>query len=84
VSAGKISIEPGDLEYWVGDNDSGGGNCPAIIKAPGGFIVQGKLLSAGTLAGVREVTATHDKATGPDETAVFIPQNLIDQIRAAV
>lgn len=75
-------IDPQDLTYLVGDSTSGGGNCPAIMGAPGGFVVVGKVLSAGALAGVREVTAAHDKATGPDETAVFIPANLIDQLRA--
>jgi hypothetical protein len=83
VSAGKIVIDPGDLSFLVGDTGSGGGNCPAIVRAPGGYVVVGKLLDAGTLAGVREVTAAHGKGTGPDETAVFIPDNLIDQIRAA-
>jgi hypothetical protein len=53
------------------------------MRAPGGYVVQGKTLSAATFAGVRKITAAHDKATGPDETAVFIPGNLIDQIRVA-
>jgi len=82
VSAGKI-IDSADLSYLVGDSGSAGGNCPAFIKAPGGYVVQGKTLSAGTLAGVREITAAHNKATGPDETAVFIPDNLIKQLMAA-
>jgi hypothetical protein len=78
-----VDIDSALLAYLVGDSDSGGGNCPAIMTAPGGYLVQGKTLSAATLAGVREITAAHGKATGPDETAVFIPGNLIDQMRAA-
>jgi hypothetical protein len=80
----KKIIDSDELDYWLGDSASAGGNCPALIKAPGGCVVQGKTLSADTLAGVREVTAAHGKGTGPDETAVFIPQNLIDQIRSAI
>jgi hypothetical protein len=75
-------IDPDELDYWLGDTGSGGGNCPAVLRAPGGYIVQGKGLSADTLAGVREVTAAHDKGTGPDETAVWIPENIIEQIRS--
>jgi hypothetical protein len=78
-----VDIDIALLAYLVGDSTSGGGNCPAIVKAPGGYVVQGKALSSATLAGVREITAAHGKATGPDETAVFIPGNLIDQMRAA-
>ena len=55
------------------DRDSNVGNCPAMYEAPGGYVVQGKLLDDATRAQLRDL--------GSDETAVFIPANVIDRIR---
>ena len=45
MSNGK-RFDPDELDYWLGDTGSGGGNCPAVLKAPGGYVVQGKILDA--------------------------------------
>jgi hypothetical protein len=49
------------------------GNCPAIYRAPGGYVVQGKALGPATRGQLREL--------GDDETAVFVPADVIDRIR---
>ena len=54
------------------DRDSNVGNCPAMYEAPGGYVVQGKALDAATRAQLRDL--------GDDETAVFVPANVIDRI----
>ena len=48
-------------------------NCPALYKAPGGYVVQGKVLDAETRAALRQV--------GGDEDAVFVPADVIDRIK---
>ena len=55
------------------DAGSNVGNCPAMYEAPGGYVVQGKLLDDATRAQLRDL--------GDDEMAVFVPANVIDRIR---
>ena len=49
------------------------GNCPAMYEAPGGYVVQGKLIDDETRAQLRDL--------GGDETAVFVPADVSDRIR---
>jgi hypothetical protein len=47
-------------------------NCPAryeVVSAEGGFVIQGKRLDAETRAQLRNL--------GPDETAVWVPADVI-------
>lgn len=55
------------------DAGSNVGNCPAMYEAPGGYVVQGKVLDEATRAQLRDL--------GSDEAAVFVPANVIDRIR---
>ena len=48
-------------------------NCPALYRAPGGYVVQGKVLDAETRAALRQV--------GSDEDAVFVPADVIERIK---
>jgi hypothetical protein len=48
-------------------------NCPAIYKAPGGYVVQGKALDAETRAQLRQL--------GSDEDGVFVPADVIEKIK---
>lgn len=48
-------------------------NCPALYRAPGGYVVQGKRLDAETRAQLR--------ALALDEDAVFIPADVIERVR---
>lgn len=61
------------IEYLWKDSGSGGGNCPAIYKAPGGYVVQGKNLDAETRAQLRQLA--------DDEDAIFVPANVLDRLK---
>jgi hypothetical protein len=55
------------------DDASNVGNCPAMYEAPGGYVIQGKVLDAETRAKLRDL--------GSDEDGVFVPANVIDRIK---
>jgi hypothetical protein len=61
------------ITFMWKDEGSNVGDCPAIYEAPGGYVVQGKFLDDETRAQLRDL--------GGDETAVFVPANVIDRIR---
>jgi hypothetical protein len=61
------------IKFMWKDEGSNVGNCPAMYEADGGYVVQGKLLDDATRAQLRDL--------GGDETAVFVPANVIDRIR---
>jgi hypothetical protein len=61
------------IEFLWKDSQSAGGNCPAIYKAPGGYVVQGKNLDDETRAQLRQL--------GGDENAVFVPDNVLDRLK---
>ena len=61
------------IKFMWKDDQSNVGNCPAMYEAPGGYVIQGKLLDAETRRQLRDL--------GGDEDAVFVPANVIDRIR---
>jgi hypothetical protein len=61
------------IEFLWKDGESGAGGCPAIYKAPGGYVVQGKNLDAETSAQLRQVAN--------DETAIYVPANILDRLQ---
>ena len=63
------------IEFMWKDESSYTGNCPAMYRTEGGYVVQGKVLDAETRAQLRDL--------GGDETAVFVPANVIDKIKGA-
>jgi len=61
------------IQFMWKTNTSAVENCPALYKAPGGYVVQGKMLDAETRAALRQVAG--------DEDAVFVPADVIDRIK---
>ena len=61
------------IEFMWKTDSSAVENCPALYRAPGGYVVQGKVLDAETRAALRQLTG--------DEDAVFVPADVIDRIR---
>ena len=68
---GKEGPRDADRVQWK-TNTSAVENCPALYKAPGGYVVQGKALDAETKAQLRQF--------GAGEDAVFVPADVIDRI----
>lgn len=62
------------IEFMWKDNASYTGNCPAMYRTEGGYVVQGKKLDDETRAQLRDL--------GGDEDGVFVPANVIDRIKA--
>lgn len=61
------------IEFMWKDDGSGGGGCPALYRAPGGYVVQGKLLDAETRAQLQQLA--------DDEDAIYVPANVLDKLR---
>jgi hypothetical protein len=61
------------IRFMWKDANSNVGGCPALYKAPGGYVVQGVALDAETRAQLRQL------ADGED--AVWVPANVIERIR---
>lgn len=61
------------LEWLWKDEGSGLNGCPALYRAPGGYVVQGRALDDETSAQLR--------ALADDEDAVFVPANVLDRLR---
>ena len=55
------------------DSGSNVGNCPAMYRTRGCYVIQGKTLDAETRAQLRDL--------GSDEDGVFVPANVIDRIK---
>ena len=62
-----------EITFMWKDGGSGGGGCPALYEAPGGYVVQGKALDQETRARLRQLA--------DDEDAVFVPANVLDRLR---
>jgi hypothetical protein len=61
------------IEFMWKTDGSAVENCPALYRAPGGYVVQGKTLDAETRAALRQL--------GTDEDAVFVPADVIERIK---
>ena len=61
------------IEFMWKTDGSAVENCPALYRAPGGYVVQGKTLDAETRAALRQ--------HGTDEDAVFVPADVIERIK---
>lgn len=63
------------LTFMHKTSGSGNGSCPALYATDdGGYVVQGKFLAPDDVAQLRDL--------GDDETAVWIPADVIDRLRA--
>jgi hypothetical protein len=61
------------IKFMWKTRNSATGNCPALYKAPGGYVVQGYKLDTETRAQLRDLRATED--------GVFVPADVIDRIK---
>jgi hypothetical protein len=61
------------IEFLWKDSNSGGGGCPAVYRAPGGYVVQGLRLDDETRAQLRQFA--------DDEDGVYVPANVLDRLR---
>lgn len=55
------------------DSGSGFTNCPTLYETDGGYVVQGAMLDAETASQLDQV--------GENETAVWVPANVLDRLR---
>jgi len=55
------------------DSESGGGGCPAIYSAPGGYVVQGVKLDDETRAQLRQLANSED--------GVYVPANVLERLK---
>jgi hypothetical protein len=63
------------IQFLCKDAGSNIGNCPSIsrvVEGPAGYVVVGKNIDPATRAQIPEIA--------DDETAVFVPANVIDRI----
>jgi hypothetical protein len=65
-------VEIIDLVFLWKTSTSGGGNCPALYKTEGGYVVQGKRLGAAARARLRDL--------GADEDALYVPADVLDRL----
>lgn len=65
-----------DIEFMWKDADSKTGECPALYKAEGGYVVQGVKLDDETRSQLRQL------ADGED--GVFVPANVLERLRGAL
>jgi hypothetical protein len=70
-----------DLEFLWKTSDSGNGDCPSLFKTTGGYIAVGKILNSDDLAQVHTAGRANNSGIGADETAVFIPADVLDRLR---
>ena len=60
------------LEFLWKDSGSDVGDCPALYRTDGGYVVQGVRLDPQTRAQLRDLA--------DDEDAVFVPANVLDSL----
>lgn len=68
------AVEFEQIRFMWKDEESNIGDCPALYEVDGGYVVQGKVLGDQTKERLRDL--------GKDETAVFVPANVLDRLRA--
>ena len=66
-------MEIEQIRFMWKDEASNIGDCPSLYEVPGGYVVQGKVLGDQTKGRLRDL--------GRDETAVFVPANVLDRLR---
>lgn len=62
-----------ELEFMWKDGNSNVSGCPALYKAPGGYVVQGVKLTDAERGQLRQLADTED--------GVFVPANVLDRLK---
>lgn len=70
-----------NIHFMWKTGDSGNGDCPSLMQVDGGYITVGKTLDPDTLAQIHAVGRANNSGIGADETAVFLPADVIDRLR---
>lgn len=70
-----------ELKFMWKDDGSANGDCPALYEVDDGYVIVGKILTADEISQVRNVGEAHDSGIGADETAVFLPANVLNRLR---
>lgn len=70
-----------NINFMWKDSSSGVGDCPALYQTDDGYVIVGKTLNADDLAQVRAAGSAHNSGIGADETALFVPANVLDRLR---
>jgi hypothetical protein len=70
-----------NIQFLWKTSASGNGDCPSILKVDGGYVLVGKNLDEQTAAQIAAVGRAHNSGIGIDETAVFLPADVIDRLR---
>ncbi|MEU4236811.1 lipid A biosynthesis lauroyl acyltransferase [Actinoplanes sp. NPDC026619] len=69
------------IQFLWKSSSSGNGDCPSIMQVDGGYVLVGKVLDGEALAQVHAIGQANNSGIGADETAVFLPADVIDRIR---
>jgi hypothetical protein len=69
------------IEFLWKTENSGNGDCPSILKVDGGYVLVGKNLDEQTTAQIATAGRANNSGVGSDETAVFLPADVIDRLR---
>lgn len=62
-----------EIKFMWKAEGSGGGGCPALYEAPGGYVVQGVQIDDATRAQLRQLA--------DDEDAVLVPADVLERLR---
>ena len=69
------------IKFLWKTGESGNGDCPSIMQVDGGYVLVGKTLGNEALSQIHAVGRANNSGIGADETAVFLPADVIDRIR---
>nr|WP_221374444.1 hypothetical protein [Actinoplanes polyasparticus] len=69
------------VKFMWKTGSSGNGDCPSIMEVDGGYVLVGKNLDAATTEQIQAAGRASNSGIGADETAVFLPADVIDRLR---
>ena len=71
-----------NIEFMWKTGESGNGDCPSIMKVDGGYVLVGKNLTEDAAAQIHAAGRANNSGISSDETAVFLPADVIDRLRS--
>ena len=69
-----------ELKFLWKDINSGGNGCHALIKADGGYYVQGRIVTGEERDTVLRLSAANQAGLLPDEDVLFVHDNVLDRL----